>query len=159
MHTKYLIMDVDGTLTDGKIYMGDSGELMKAFNCKDGYGIHEILMPAGIEPVIVTGRQSNIVCNRCRELGITRIYQGVTNKIEQIKSITADLSQVAYIGDDLNDFQAMSLVRDAGGFVGCPADAAAQVKEIAHFVSDKNGGDGAVRTFIEWLVACKKNCK
>ena len=70
---KFLVMDVDGTLTDGKIYMGQSGEMMKAFNIKDGYGIHDILIPAGISPVIITGRKSEIVLNRCSELGIEQV--------------------------------------------------------------------------------------
>ena len=72
---QYLIMDVDGTLTDGKIYMSNSGEMMKAFNIKDGYGIHDILIPKGIIPVIITGRSSDIVLNRSKELGIIKVYQ------------------------------------------------------------------------------------
>ena len=78
-------MDVDGTLTDGKIYMGANGELMKAFNIKDGYGIHDILPLIGITPVIITGRKSQIVANRCNEIGIHYLYQGVTDKESQIK--------------------------------------------------------------------------
>ena len=73
-------MDVDGTLTDGKIYTGSNGEVMKAFNIKDGYGIHDILIPNGITPVIITGRTSTIVENRCKELGISDLYQGVKTK-------------------------------------------------------------------------------
>ena len=72
---KYLIMDVDGTLTDGKIYMSGHGEAYKAFNIKDGYGIHDIAIPAGIIPVIITGRSSDIVLQRGSELGIKDIYQ------------------------------------------------------------------------------------
>ena len=77
-------MDVDGTLTDGKIYMGSSGELMKAFNIKDGCGIHDIAIPNNITPVIITGRESKIVLNRCKELGITEVYQGISNKVEKL---------------------------------------------------------------------------
>ena len=73
-------MAVDGTLTDGKIYMGNEGELCKAFNIKDGCGIHDILIPSGIVPVIITGRSSLIVERRCDELGIQELYQGVGNK-------------------------------------------------------------------------------
>lgn len=149
---KYLVMDVDGTLTDGKIYMGNNGEMMKAFSIKDGCGIHDILLPAGIMPVIITGRKSDIVVNRCREIGIETIYQGVSNKIEKLLSITSDLSEVAYIGDDINDLSCMEPVKEAGGKIGCPADAVKKVKELADFISVKNGGDGAVRDFIEWLV-------
>ena len=145
-------MDVDGTLTDGKIYMGNDGEVMKAFSIKDGCGIHDILIPAGITPVIITGRTSKIVENRCGEIGIKEIHQGISNKIEKLLSITDDLSSVAYIGDDINDLSCMKPVKEAGGKIGCPADAVKKVKERADFISTKNGGDGAVREFIEWLV-------
>ena len=77
---KYLIMDVDGTLTDGKIYMGPNGEAMKAFSVKDGYAINFILKPAGIVPIIITARTSQIVKLRCDELGIEKVYQGNLNK-------------------------------------------------------------------------------
>lgn len=149
---KYLVMDVDGTLTDGKIYMGAHGEMMKAFNIKDGCGIHDIAIPGGIIPVIITGRTSEIVKKRCGELGIQQVYQGIKNKIEQLNSIADDLSQVAYIGDDINDLSCMIHVKEAGGVVGCPADAVERVKEISDFVALHNGGDGAVRDFIEWII-------
>ena len=149
---KYLVMDVDGTLTDGKIYMGAHGEMMKAFNIKDGCGIHDIAIPGGIIPVIITGRTSEIVKKRCGELGIQQVYQGIKNKIEQLNSIADDLSQVAYIGDDINDLSCMIPVKEAGGVAGCPADAVERVKEISDFVALHNGGDGAVRDFIEWII-------
>ena len=149
---KYLVMDVDGTLTDGKIYMGAHGEMMKAFNIKDGCGIHDIAIPGGIIPVIITGKTSEIVKKRCGELGIQQVYQGIKNKIEQLNSIADDLSQVAYIGDDINDLSCMIPVKEAGGVVGCPADAVERVKEISDFVALHNGGDGAVRDFIEWII-------
>lgn len=145
-------MDVDGTLTDGKIYMGNSGELCKAFHAKDGCGIHDIAMPAGIIPVIITGRKSEIVLNRCKELGIEEVYQGVSNKIEKLLSVTRELSEVAYIGDDLNDLSCMEAVKAAGGLVGCPLDAVKKVTDMADFVALHNGGEGAVRDFVEWLV-------
>lgn len=145
-------MDVDGTLTDGKIYMSQMGEFCKAFDIKDGCGIHDILIPAGIVPVIITGRKSDIVLNRCRELDITQLYQGVGNKLEKLKTVTSDLSTVAYIGDDINDLSCMIEVKKAGGLVGCPANAAKTVAQLADFVSAQNGGDGAVRDFIEWLI-------
>lgn len=148
---KYLIMDVDGTLTDGKIYMSPSGESMKAFNIKDGYGIHDILIPAGIIPIIITGKNSDIVFNRCKELGIERIFQGVSDKVKRLKKVTDDLSMVAYIGDDNNDLPCMKLIKEANGIVGCPFDAVETVKQIADFVSTHRGGDGAVRDFIDWI--------
>lgn len=153
---KYLVMDVDGTLTDGKIYMGESGELCKAFNIKDGYGIHDILPKHSIEPVIITARNSLIVENRCRELGIKKVYQSVANKIEKLKEILADeqaqFCDVAYIGDDINDLPCMTRIKQAGGLVGCPKESISVVKEIADFISQKEGGQGAVRDFIDWIV-------
>ena len=149
---KYLVMDVDGTLTDGRIYMGNDGEMMKAFDIKDGCGIHDILIPAGIAPVIITGRSSKILENRCKELGITNLHQGIRNKIEKLLTITTDLSMVAYIGDDINDLSCMEPIKEEGGLVGCPADAVQKVINLADFVSKRNGGNGAVREFIEWIV-------
>ena len=150
-------MDVDGTLTDGKIYMGNDGEMMKAFDIKDGYGIHDILQSSGIIPCIITGRESKILENRCREIGISHLYQGVRDKTEKMKEILALLgfsfSEVAYIGDDINDLPCMQMVKLSGGIIGCPADAVCSVKALADFISIKNGGNGAVREFIEWL--CK----
>lgn len=149
---KYLVMDIDGTLSDGKIYMGNNGEIFKAFNIKDGYGIHDILIPANITPVVITGRKSDIVLKRCNELGITKIYQGISNKIEKLLFLTDDLSTVAYIGDDVNDLQCMESVKAAGGIVGCPSDAVKKVIEISDYISVHSGGDGAVRDFIDFLV-------
>ena len=153
---KYLVMDVDGTLTDGKIYMSPSGELAKAFNIKDGCGIHDILIPHNIIPVILTGRESTIVLNRCKELGITHIYQGINCKEDKLKELVSDLSTVAYIGDDINDLSCMMLVKNSGGIIGCPADAVKSVTDIADFISIHQGGDGAVREFIEWIVDSRK---
>ena len=84
MKIQYLVCDVDGTLTDGKIYMSPSGEAMKAFNIKDGCGIHDILIPHHIVPVIITGRESKIVENRCKEIGIEEVHQGVKHKLDEL---------------------------------------------------------------------------
>ena len=153
---KYLVLDVDGTLTDGHIYMGQEGEIMKAFSAKDGYGICHIAKPNGITPVIITGRVSRIVENRAKELSITEIHQGVADKLPKLMEILEkngdSLEQCAYCGDDLNDYDCMKHIKDAGGLVGCPADAAKEVIELADYVASKDGGRGAVREFIEWLV-------
>ncbi len=160
--TRFLIMDVDGTLTDGKIYMGENGELFKAFNIKDGCGIKDILPTYGIIPIIITARQSKMLKNRCRELDVSNLHQGIRNKLEKLEKIISDynscnatnfsLMNCAYMGDDILDLQCMKPIHEAGGIVGCPADAVQKVKEIADFVAIHNGGDGAVRDFIEWLV-------
>ncbi|NEX01661.1 3-deoxy-D-manno-octulosonate 8-phosphate phosphatase (KDO 8-P phosphatase) [Pseudobutyrivibrio sp. NOR37] len=153
---KYLVLDVDGTLTDGCVYMGENGELCKAFNIKDGYGICHQAIPAGIVPVIITGRTSNIVLNRCKELGINEIHQGISDKLGELNEILAErgesLKDCAYMGDDLNDLHVMKAIKAAGGLIGCPADAAAGVVELADFVSSKDGGRGCVREFIEWIL-------
>lgn len=155
-NVKYLVLDVDGTLTDGCIYMGEDGELCKAFNCKDGYGIAHQAIPAGITPIIITGRKSNIVLNRCKELGINSVYQGVSDKLGKLKGIMSangsSLDKCAYMGDDLNDLEVMNAIKAEGGLVGCPADAVNTVIDIADFVATKDGGRGCVREFIEWLI-------
>lgn len=165
-NSKLLLMDVDGTLTDGKIYMGEGGEVCKAFNIKDGCGIHDILIPAGIIPIIITGRKSVIVEKRCKEIGIEEVYQGVKDKRRKLDTLLHKLNanvtdaalspynygNIAYIGDDINDLCCMEPIKEAGGFIGCPADAADKVKAIADFISTQNGGDGAVREFIEWIL-------
>ena len=99
MNIRYLIMDVDGTLTDGCIYYSNSGEELKAFNIKDGYGIKMLLSSSKIKPVVVTGRNSQIVSKRCEELGITLVFQGVNEKLSVLKQLTSDFSQIAYIGN------------------------------------------------------------
>ncbi|SFC68484.1 3-deoxy-D-manno-octulosonate 8-phosphate phosphatase (KDO 8-P phosphatase) [Xylanibacter ruminicola] len=153
-------MDVDGTLTDGKIYMGNDGEVMKAFDIKDGYGIHDLLLPFGILPVIITGRGSGMLLSRCEELGIKKVFQNVHNKLEElIRIVESDgnnLSSVAYIGDDMNDAACMKAVKEAGGFTGCPKDAVKGIQKIAIFRSNNNGGNGAVRDFIEWILSKNK---
>lgn len=151
---RHLVMDVDGTLTDGKIYMGEAGELCKAFDIKDGCGIAVLLPQAGITPVIITGRKSRILENRCQELKIQHLYQGIGDKVACLNEILGsepNYSTVAYIGDDINDLACMELIRANGGLVGCPADAVQAVRDVADFISTRVGGNGAVREFIEWL--------
>lgn len=148
MKIKLLVMDVDGTLTDGKIYMGENGEVMKAFNVKDGYAIAHMLPEMGIIPVIITGRKSRIVENRAKELGITELYQGVGDKLAQLKKVAEKFNvapeEIAYIGDDLNDLACIEFC----GLTACPADAVEKVKQKVACVCQNNGGEGAVREFI-----------
>lgn len=150
---KYLVMDVDGTLTDGKIYMGNSGECMKAFSVKDGYVINYILKPAKIEPIVITARSSDIVKNRCNELGIEKIYQGKHDKLSTLIEIIgeSELKYCAYFGDDILDLKCMNPIKDAGGIVGCPADAVKEVKAQSDYVCVNNAGEGALREFVEWM--------
>lgn len=156
-------MDVDGTLTDGKIYMGPTGEIMKAFDIKDGFGIHDMLIPCGIQPVIITGRKSEILENRCGELGIITLFQGVKDKVSKLRTYLADhnstMSEVAYIGDDLNDLECIRTVRDEGGTTGCPANAVKEVRRAVGFKSRNKGGEGAVRDFIEYVLKINKRVR
>lgn len=152
---KYLIMDVDGTLTDGKIYMGPDGEAMKAFSIKDGMVINYILKPVGIIPVIITARNSSIVQNRCNELGITEVHQGKLDKLTTLKEIVGDdgLGSCAYFGDDTLDLKCMLPIKEAGGIAACPADAVRDVKAAVDYVCINKAGEGALREFAEWLVS------
>ena len=145
---KYLVMDVDGTLTDGKIYMGQEGELAKAFDIKDGAGIVLTLPKVGITPVIITARESKILSNRCRELKIDSLHQNIKDKLGKLKELVDDLSTVAYAGDDLPDICILEKV----GLACCPNDAVKEVKEICNFVSSQNGGRGAVRELCDFIL-------
>ena len=145
-------MDVDGTLTDGKLHISDSGEFFKSFNVKDGYGINVLCKQNNIVPVIITARNSEIVKKRAEEIGIVEVYQGVKDKVTVMNRVSEkyniDLRNSAYIGDDIPDLDCMKLC----GYAGCPADAVEEVKKICDFISVKKGGDGAVRDFINWLI-------
>ena len=148
MSIKMLVMDVDGTLTDGRLYIGAKGELMKSFDVKDGYAIAQ-LKKNGIEPVIITGRKSDIVLMRANELKITELYQGIEDKLSKLQEILLKRKilpeEVAYIGDDLNDIQCMKYCR----LSGCPGDSVEQIKELVDYVCNNYGGRGAVREFID----------
>lgn len=151
-------MDVDGTLTDGKIYMGENGEIMKAFDIKDGFAIYEILPKNGIIPVIITGRTSQIVEMRCKELGITEIHQGCIDKKSKMLEVAEKyglaigkngrIENSAYIGDDILDISGMCISEVSA----CPVDAANEVKNIATYICKRKGGDCALREFVDWLV-------
>lgn len=159
---RFLVMDVDGTLTDGKIYMGQEGELFKAFDIKDGYGVKCLLPEVNIIPVVITARKSRIVENRCQEMGVTELHQGkmdkfstllqVLKKYSDMDKMEYTLANVAYVGDDLLDLQCMRPIQEAGGFVACPNDAVEEVKAVANYVATKDAGQGAVREIIDRLI-------
>jgi 3-deoxy-D-manno-octulosonate 8-phosphate phosphatase (KDO 8-P phosphatase) len=151
-----LVMDVDGTLTDGKIYVGDSGEVFKAFNVKDGYRLITI-DKYQIIPVIITGKTSQILAKRAAELKIEEVYQGVGDKVkvleEVIRRYNLNYDNVAYIGDDLNDLDCMRKCH----LNACPADAVDEVREIADYICKNDGGNGAVREFIDLIIKSREN--
>lgn len=148
---RLLALDVDGVLTDGRIYYGNEGEELKSFSIKDGLGI-KLLQRDGIEVVIITGRNSNIVARRAAELGIGEVIQGREDKLAALQEICEQrslrLDQCAYMGDDLPDLAAVT----AAGLGLAPADAVAEVLAAADWSSDHNGGAGAVRQAAEHLL-------
>ena len=148
---KLVLLDVDGTLTDGGIYRGNNGEELKRFNVKDGYAIVNA-QKLGIEFGIITGRKSELVEIRAKELKIKYLYQGISEKTvileEIIKKDSLSKEEIAYMGDDLNDLLIMKQV----GLSGTPKDAVDEVIQVTDFVSKKNGGSGAVREFIEHIL-------
>lgn len=148
---KLIVLDVDGTLTDGSIYYDSQGNEMKRFDVKDGIGIL-VARKAGLEFAIITGRASPMVERRVNELGIEHLLQGVQKKypalLELAKSCNLSLDEIGYIGDDLNDLQCMEAV----GFRACPTDATEAVKSVCNFVASASGGHGAVRESLEYLL-------
>lgn len=149
-----LALDVDGVLTDGRIYYGDQGEELKAFNIKDGLGI-KLMQQAGIIVAIITGRSSNIVARRAKELGIVNIVQGREDKLTALSELSQQLgiplSECAYMGDDLPD---LSAIRAAGLGLSV-ADGNATVVAAAHWCSTLPGGAGAVREACDFILASR----
>ena len=148
---RMIVFDVDGTLTDGKIYMGINGELLKAFNAHDAVGVRK-LKKYDIIPIIITGRESEITLNRAKEMNVDFVYQGVTNKLFKLQEIMNNLGisfqEIAYIGDDENDIECMELC----GLKCCPNDAVDVIKNKCDIISKYDGGSGAVREIIEILL-------
>jgi len=146
-----IVLDVDGTLTDGKIYYTNSGEEIKAFNIKDGLMI-KAWNRLGKKSAIITGRISKIVEKRAKELDITYIYQGALNKAQVLKEImnkeNLTYSQVAVIGDDMNDLSMMKMVKRSFA----PYDSAPYIYDFVTDPLNKKGGDGAVAEMIEILL-------
>ncbi|NLS12401.1 3-deoxy-manno-octulosonate-8-phosphatase KdsC [Vibrio sp. SM6] len=149
-----LICDVDGVFSDGLIYMGNQGEELKTFHTRDGYGV-KALMKAGVELAIITGRQSNIVENRMKALGISLIYQGQDNKMVAYQDICQRLNiapqHVGYIGDDLIDWPVMAQV----GLKVCVADGHPLLRQKANYVTQIKGGHGAVREVCDLILQAR----
>ena len=148
---KLLVMDVDGVLTDGQIFIGPGGEAFKAFNCQDGLGL-AAAAKAGLKTAIITGRESAMVAKRAAEISIPIVRQGCKDKASALEEIAQEnrvkLEEVAYIGDDLNDLPAVH----RAGLACAVANAALEVKDVAHFITVKQGGNGAVREVIELIL-------
>jgi 3-deoxy-D-manno-octulosonate 8-phosphate phosphatase (KDO 8-P phosphatase) len=152
---RLLVLDVDGVLTDGRLYFGPRGEVLKLFHVRDGYGIKQ-LDKAGVEVAVISGRRSKMVDVRCRELGVEHVYQGVENKIVAFEQLCSRLkvqdSACACIGDDMPDVPLMRKVALAFAV----ADAHPEARRAAHIVTTLPGGHGAVREVCDYLLAGHK---
>ena len=153
---KMLILDVDGVMTDGKLYFAEDGVESKAFNILDGHGI-KMLQKTGVEVAIVTGRKSEMVATRAGNLGISTLIQGREDKLtavhEIIEAKNLTLEEVAYIGDDLPDLKA---VRQVGLGISVP-NGYSLVKQHADLITTANGGEGAVREVCDLIMAAQGN--
>jgi len=150
-----LVLDVDGVLTDGKIIIDDLGNESKHFHVRDGHGL-KLLLRGGVDVALLTGRTSEVVQHRARELGINDVYQGARDKAKIMEEIldTKEVSGacVAYVGDDIVDIPVFRMV----GFSAAVADAPDYVKERADYITEKRGGAGAVREICEMILSARK---
>jgi 3-deoxy-D-manno-octulosonate 8-phosphate phosphatase (KDO 8-P phosphatase) len=151
---RLIAFDVDGVMTDGGLYLSDSGEEFKRFNSLDGHGL-KMLKASGVELAIITGRASRCVELRAKNLGITRLYQGVHDKLDTMQTLLAELriapEAVAFMGDDVVDLPVMIRV----GLALSVPDAPQVVRDRAHYVTCCNAGHGAVREVCELLMTAQ----
>jgi 3-deoxy-D-manno-octulosonate 8-phosphate phosphatase (KDO 8-P phosphatase) len=148
---RLLILDVDGVLTDGSLYLGDDGQEFKAFNARDGHGM-VLLQEAGVRLAVISGRSSNLVRIRMEHLGVARVYQGRRDKVPAYDELKQTLElpddACAYVGDDVIDLPVMRRV----GLAIAVSDAHALVRRHAHWCTDAPGGRGAVREVCELIM-------
>lgn len=150
--------DVDGVLTDAGMYYSESGDEWKKFNTRDGMGI-KLLQRAGLITAIVTQERTRLVARRAEKLAIPELHQGVMDKLSVIREMAIrhgiSLQQIAYIGDDVNDIEALKAV----GVSAAPADGLPQVLEVVDYVCQKKGGEGAVRELAELILQARLEVK
>ena len=155
---KLLVLDVDGTLTDGGVYMDGRGGEFKRFDVRDGMGIVR-LRAAGVRTAFLSGRRSEATSQRAADLGVKLLFNGVREKLPVLRSLLSDLSlfaeEAAYMGDDVNDVDCLR----AAGLAFAPADAVLEAKAAADFVTSAKGGGGAVREAAEHIISLNKRCK
>lgn len=153
-HIKLLVCDVDGVFSDGRIYLGNDGEELKAFHTKDGFGV-KALVKSGVDVAIITGRRSAIVKNRMMALNVNHIIQGEENKLPALKQLIEKLNvspdEVAFIGDDMPDLPCINYA----GLGVAVNDAHPMVKNQANFVTFTRGGFGAVRELCDLIMQCQ----
>lgn len=152
---KLLLTDCDGVLTDGGVYYGENGEVLKRFDIRDGMGVERLKNLANVETGIITGEVSPSVKMRAEKLKITELHLGIKDKLSLLASIlerkNLQPDEVAYIGDDVNDLDIMQCI----GLSACPADAMVFNRNIADYVCENKGGHGAFREFAELIIAAK----
>jgi 3-deoxy-D-manno-octulosonate 8-phosphate phosphatase (KDO 8-P phosphatase) len=152
---RLLVLDVDGVLTDGRLYYGARGEVLKVFHVRDGLGM-KLLMAAGITVAVISGRRSAMTIRRCRELGIRHVLQGVQDKLAAFHRLRDGLELAsgacACVGDDLPD---VPLMREVG-LAFAVADAHPQARKAAHVVTRLPGGKGAVREVCDFLLTARE---
>jgi 3-deoxy-D-manno-octulosonate 8-phosphate phosphatase (KDO 8-P phosphatase) len=155
---RLVLTDCDGVLTDGTVYYSAEGEVLKRFSLRDGMGV-ERLREAGIATAILTRERSAVVARRALKLGLPYLFEGVADKLGQLPAILREsglaLSEIAFIGDDVNDLE---LLREVGreGLTAAPADAMAEVLGTVHYRCEKTGGLGAFREFAEWILELRR---
>ncbi|MBX9974041.1 HAD family hydrolase [Cytobacillus firmus] len=153
---KLIVLDVDGVLTDGSLYIGSDETEYKQFNAQDGMGI-SLAHCAGILTAIISGRSSESVIKRAEELNINFIYQGIRKKIDifdqLLKTLGLNTNEVCYMGDDINDLPIINII----DMSFAPANAAEIVKERVKYVTKNKGGNGAVREMIETILRRQTN--
>ena len=151
---RLLALDVDGTLTDGRLLIGPEGEIAKTFHARDGLGMAAALR-AGLKIALITGRSSACVVRRAEELGIEEVYLGATDKVAALEALAVKFSlqpeEIAYAGDDLNDLPALQWA----GLPCAVSDAAAEVRRAACWVTECGGGQGAARELVEGILAAQ----
>jgi len=149
---KLLITDCDGVLTDNGVYYSDAGEVMKRFSIRDGMGVERLRLHAGVETSIMTGEGSLSVFKRAEKLKVKFLYQSIKDKKGKLPEVLAsagvDASEVAYIGDDVNDIEIMGEV----GFTATPGDGTVFTKQIVDYICTENGGYGAFREVAELII-------
>jgi 3-deoxy-D-manno-octulosonate 8-phosphate phosphatase (KDO 8-P phosphatase) len=155
-NVKAFIFDVDGVLTDGKLHISEKGELLRQMNVKDGYALKQALNK-GYEICIISGGNNPAVKTRLQGLGITNVYLGIHHKIDSLEEFSKiyniPFKNMCYMGDDIPDIPAMEVV----GLATCPQNAVPEVKEVAHYISHKNGGDACVRDVVEQVLKVHHN--
>ncbi len=155
---RLVLADCDGTLTDAGVWFSAEGELAKRFSLRDGMGV-ELLRNDGVPTAIVTRESSEAVRRRSEKLKLPFHFDGIREKFAHLPHITrltgADPSEMAYIGDDVNDLEIMRAIAEAGGLTGAPADATRAVLDLVHFRAERPGGHGAFREFAEWILSLR----